>query len=883
MKTKFRSVLTLLLALVLTVGQTGPALAADTAAVMKLSKVEGTSAVANASGRELTIRDDMRLYSGYTVKTSAASYAWINLDDTKLVKLDASTEVEIRKSGQNLEVLLKCGNIYSDVSKPLESSETLNIRTSTAVVGIRGTKFTVGLSEYEKEGAGQMASGRQKTLVSVTEGTVSLTAPASTHSSSSAADAAPDFQTTFVSAGQTAAVTPQLDSGTPANQSPSYQMDVTTAQAPDIPGFAQVELTKDGDYTVGNGEEAFTLTQAGAQAQQAAEERAAQEALDAALAALQAENAAVSDDAGPQNTDPVWEDSGSDAAKPSAPSTTPSTPGTSTTPNTPSVPNTPNVPDVPSTPSGPAPVVPDNPTIPEDPTNPFFTVAFDANGGTLTGPETVETSGVLTLPSVPSRDGFEFMGWFTAAEGGTEVTEGTAVTESMTLYAHWDAIQFLVTYDQNGGDTAASPSSQTFYTGTMLTEPTSPVRTGYQFGGWYTDAECTDGNGWDFGQDAAPSNNFTLYAKWTLITYTVAFNLNYTNAPSPTEVLCAYNTALEEPENPDRMDYQFQGWYKDARCTDKWDFTTDKITEDTILYAGWAIIYDVTFDLNYAGAPDAVTESFAAGSIAAPPAGNPTRAGYGFGGWYQDAACTIAWDINRDVVRAPMTLYAWWIGETETLTLTGDSGSDAQKFEAILYSEACSEITVSPGSASGADTLTISAFKLRAGQTLTIDENVTVKGTITDVRGDLVVNGTVSGGVSVEGQGTLTMGRTGRITAGNNPYALRVAGTDSAARSTPCVQIDAGGVINGEKNTALHIVSGTVEGGALKASRLQDTLVVDGDATDWAVSGLCDSDTPPEAYMGDFADGLYALNWAGELDYVASSFNSASGAFGTHL
>lgn len=39
---------------------------------------------------------------------------------------------------------------------------------------------------------------------------------------------------------------------------------------------------------------------------------------------------------------------------------------------------------------------------------------------------------------------------------------------------------------------------------------------------------------------------------------------------------------------------------------------------------------------------------------------DPTREGYSFTGWYQDAACTFPWDMEKDGVIEPMTLYAGW-------------------------------------------------------------------------------------------------------------------------------------------------------------------------------------------------------------------------------
>ncbi len=129
----------LLLALSMLLNCAPAALAAETAAAMQLAKTEGVVAISNNRGRSVSLIEKMRLYSGYHVETEEASYAWIDLDSTKLNKLDALSEVEIRKSGKQLELLLNEGNIFFNVTEPMEDGESLNIRTSTIVVGIRGT------------------------------------------------------------------------------------------------------------------------------------------------------------------------------------------------------------------------------------------------------------------------------------------------------------------------------------------------------------------------------------------------------------------------------------------------------------------------------------------------------------------------------------------------------------------------------------------------------------------------------------------------------------------------------------------------------------------------------------------------------------------------
>lgn len=138
-KTMKRRFSALLLALCLLQSLAVPALAAESAATIRLSKTTGTVSVSKSSGKSLTLISDMRLYNGYHVTTDAKSYAWMNLDSTKLIKEDALSEVEIRKNGKKLEVNISSGNVFFDVSEKLASDESLNISTSTMIVGIRGT------------------------------------------------------------------------------------------------------------------------------------------------------------------------------------------------------------------------------------------------------------------------------------------------------------------------------------------------------------------------------------------------------------------------------------------------------------------------------------------------------------------------------------------------------------------------------------------------------------------------------------------------------------------------------------------------------------------------------------------------------------------------
>lgn len=76
------------------------------------------------------------------------------------------------------------------------------------------------------------------------------------------------------------------------------------------------------------------------------------------------------------------------------------------------------------------------------PQSTYFTITFDANGGTVSQSSKTIASGETygTLPT-PSRDFYQFDGWYTSANGGSLVKSSTAVSGNQTLYAHWTFIE----------------------------------------------------------------------------------------------------------------------------------------------------------------------------------------------------------------------------------------------------------------------------------------------------------------------------------------------------------------------------------------------------------------------------------------------------------
>ena len=160
-----------------------------------------------------------------------------------------------------------------------------------------------------------------------------------------------------------------------------------------------------------------------------------------------------------------------------------------------------------------------------DDTHDTKSISFDANGGSVdTASKTVTYYSTYgNLPTPAARTGYTFDGWYTAKDGGTQVTSNTIVATSAgsTLYAHWTANKYTVTFDENGGDTPSKASQSVTYDSTYGTLATV-TRTGYTFDGWYTAA--SGGAKVTSTTKVSTAGNHTLYAHWTVNKYTITFS-----------------------------------------------------------------------------------------------------------------------------------------------------------------------------------------------------------------------------------------------------------------------------------------------------------------------------------------------------------------------
>ena len=305
------------------------------------------------------------------------------------------------------------------------------------------------------------------------------------------------------------------------------------------------------------------------------------------------------------------------------------------------------------------------PVIPD-----LFTVTFESNGGTVTGPVEVAKGQQVSPPQVPTKTDSVFSGWYLDPELNTEWDFTNAVTGDTTLYAKWIVRppEFsTVTFESNGG-TVTGPVEVA--KGQQVSPPQVPTKTDSVFGGWYLDPELN--TEWDFTN--AVTGDTTLYAKWVEKPpefSTVTFESNGgTDVP---EATVSYGMTVKEPPKPQRSGYTFDEWYTNEG--ELWNFNENIVISSITLFAKWIPEeYTVSLDLQNGDYPSTRVVTYDE------PYFNfitTNRTGYIFRGWFTESAGGVEITVDS-IVQIPNdhTLYAHWDPRSYTITYDLRGGSN---------------------------------------------------------------------------------------------------------------------------------------------------------------------------------------------------------------
>ena len=294
-----------------------------------------------------------------------------------------------------------------------------------------------------------------------------------------------------------------------------------------------------------------------------------------------------------------------------------------------------------------------------------YTITFNSNGGSSVDQITASEGASVSAPPDPTKSGFTFGGWYSDSALTTLYAFTTMPASNLTLYAKWNAVvlQSTITFEVNGGSAVAAITQDV---GSSVLAPTSPTKSGFTFGGWYSDSALTT----VYTFTTMPATNITLYAKWNaIVPTTITFNTNGGSAVAA--ITQNPGTLVVAPLAPTKMGNTFAGWYSDSALTTAYTFTTMPASNIT-LYAKWTVnSYTITFNSNGGSSVTPITQNYGT-AVTVPTI--PTKTGHTFNGWYSDSALTTAYTFTT-MPANNITLYAKWTANSYTLQILDYDGT----------------------------------------------------------------------------------------------------------------------------------------------------------------------------------------------------------------
>ena len=226
-----------------------------------------------------------------------------------------------------------------------------------------------------------------------------------------------------------------------------------------------------------------------------------------------------------------------------------------------------------------------------------FTVTVSSIATDATGSGNYEQGAAVSIKAGTPPEGYQFKNWTTTSAGVSFANANIPTTtfpmpdNPVTVTANFEAITgqtYLVTVSSPGvGPTGGG----NFEEGAVVYINAGTDPPGLQFKNWTTPSQGVNfilatSRMTSFIMPARDVTVLAVFEEKSVPVYSVTFDtqdgspkLLYFNQPE--------GETIRKPANPTRSGYDFEGWFRDKECTDPWDFDSDGLTEDLILYAKW--------------------------------------------------------------------------------------------------------------------------------------------------------------------------------------------------------------------------------------------------------------------------------------------------------
>lgn len=315
----------------------------------------------------------------------------------------------------------------------------------------------------------------------------------------------------------------------------------------------------------------------------------------------------------------------------------------------------------------------------------WYTVYFETYCDNVIEPLIAEENTTIVQPIVPTKDGYELLGWVYAGGANFFKFNEDKITQTTILEAAWiddGSEKYTITYYLNGGEN--STSNLNVYTENTKFTFNDAIYIGYEFLGWYSDSNYLN----QITELNNTTGNLELYAKWELITYTITYVLDdgINNALN----LSVYSIETEYTFlDATKEFYTLGGWYIDSEFKTKIT-NLDSNTGDITVYAKWdAVKYSITYELNDGTASN--INEFSIDDISI-KLNNPSKVSYEYGYWYLDLEFTnrisyLNVILLNIVDSTNITLYANYLNDTVELDIFDDEDSFGNTYSYLYFGE----------------------------------------------------------------------------------------------------------------------------------------------------------------------------------------------------
>ncbi len=281
-----------------------------------------------------------------------------------------------------------------------------------------------------------------------------------------------------------------------------------------------------------------------------------------------------------------------------------------------------------------------------------YTVTFKSGGEEISS-VIVEKGKLVEEPENPTKENYDFLGWYADTEYKTEFDfENTKIVKNTLIYARFVEKQ-QITFKTDGGSDVTSivcfsnqieATAKNQFNCSKITAVPLTSKEGHTFEGWYLDSNFNNKVEFPF----QVNNRTTMYAKWTATGHQVTYVTNSSEVINP--VTKDYGTTLEETTLNIELKKgaaSFEGWYLDGTFNEKVTFPYT-ITKSITLYAKWQMkevnVYfvDTTIESGNNIIADLNTIKYYGSTIDLQDLQEKlySKTNYIFKGWYLDAALT---------------------------------------------------------------------------------------------------------------------------------------------------------------------------------------------------------------------------------------------------